>query len=153
MERMGLIAGSGKLPALFARGAREQGLTVVAVGHTGETEPELSEEVESLDWVRVGQLGKIATLLRRRGIRRAVMAGGILAGPNRPFHRLMSYPLSAGVSDSDGICGAARERPGVVTPSATILPASIWGKAVGVMKKASSMLPPATSMAICAAPR
>ena len=37
--RIGLIAGNGALPRLFARAARGRGLSVVAVGHLGETDP------------------------------------------------------------------------------------------------------------------
>jgi DUF1009 family protein len=76
-ERIGLIAGSGRLPELFVQGAQRQGLAVFAVGHQGETDPALAQRVRSLDWVRVGQLSKLASLLRRRGVHRAVMAGGI----------------------------------------------------------------------------
>jgi DUF1009 family protein len=76
-EQVGLIAGSGKLPLLFAEAARERGLSVVAVGHEGETDPALAETVTSLDWVRVGQVGRIADLLRAAGVRKAAMAGGI----------------------------------------------------------------------------
>jgi DUF1009 family protein len=76
-DRIGLIAGSGRLPELFVQGAQRQGLAVFAIGHRGETDPALAQQVRSLDWVRVGQLAKVANLLRRRGVRRAVMAGGI----------------------------------------------------------------------------
>jgi len=75
--RIGLIAGSGSLPRLFAQAAREQGLLVAAVGHQGETDPSLSDCVDSLEWVRVGQLQRIARSLKNRGVVRAVMAGGI----------------------------------------------------------------------------
>lgn len=74
---IGLIAGSGRLPLLFARAAREQGLRVVAVAHRGETGPELEAEVDSLRWVRLGQVDQIVSALRAAGVGRAVMAGGI----------------------------------------------------------------------------
>ena len=74
--RIGLIAGNGALPRLFARAARGKGLAVVAVGHVGETDPELASEVERLDWVRVGQVGRIERLFRDQGVTEAVLAGG-----------------------------------------------------------------------------
>ena len=77
MEKIGLIAGSGRLPELFARGAKARGLEIHAVAHAGETDPRLSSQVDSWAEVRVGQLGRIAKLLRHRGVSRAVMAGGI----------------------------------------------------------------------------
>ena len=74
--RIGLIAGNGALPRLFARAARAKGLSVVAVGHVGETDPELASEVERLDWVKVGQVARIERLLRDQGVSEAVLAGG-----------------------------------------------------------------------------
>jgi DUF1009 family protein len=76
-ERIGLIAGSGQLPILFANAAKASGLSVVAVAHVGETEEGLKELVDQLTWVRVGQLNRIQRELLRLGVRRAVMAGGI----------------------------------------------------------------------------
>lgn len=75
-SRIGLIAGNGALPRLFARAARAKGLEVVAVGHVGETDPGLESEVDRLDWVKVGQVGRIERLLREQGVSEAVLAGG-----------------------------------------------------------------------------
>jgi UDP-2,3-diacylglucosamine hydrolase len=77
MEAIGLIAGNGSFPLLFARTARQEGLAVVAVAHEGETPPELAECVDHLTWIKVGQLEAIIRTLLAHGVRRAVMAGGI----------------------------------------------------------------------------
>jgi len=74
---IGLIAGNGRLPHLFAEAARQQGLEVVAVGHLGETDPQLGSRVRSLSWVRLAQIDRIVRILREAGVTRAVMAGGI----------------------------------------------------------------------------
>jgi DUF1009 family protein len=76
-ERIGLIAGNGRFPILFAREARERGLSIAAVAHRGETDEAIEGEVDELTWVRVGQLGKLIRSLRSAGVTRAVMAGGI----------------------------------------------------------------------------
>jgi DUF1009 family protein len=76
-ERIGLIAGSGRFPSLFAQAARGRGLQVVALGHRGDTDPGLAREVDALHWVHLGQLGRSVKLLRAEGVERAVMAGGI----------------------------------------------------------------------------
>jgi DUF1009 family protein len=76
-ESIGLIAGSGRFPTLFARAARARGYRVVALGHHGDTEPALAAEVDALHWVHLGQLGRSTRLLRQEGVSRAVMAGGI----------------------------------------------------------------------------
>lgn len=77
MERIGLIAGSGRFPELFARAARAKGFEVVALGHRGDTDPALASAVDVFHWVHLGQLGRSERLLRDAGVSRAVMAGGI----------------------------------------------------------------------------
>ncbi len=74
---IGLIAGNGRFPIIFAENARKLGLRVSAVAHHGETSPELESVVDRIHWVRVGQLGKIIQALQRDGVRQAVMLGGI----------------------------------------------------------------------------
>ncbi len=74
--RIGLIAGNGALPRMFARAATGRGLSVIAVGHVNETDPALAADVERLDWVKVGQVARIERLLRDQGVTEAVLAGG-----------------------------------------------------------------------------
>jgi DUF1009 family protein len=76
-RKIGLIAGNGQFPIIFAENARRMGLSVVAVAHTGETEPELSDKVDEILWIRVGQIGKLIAYLKKAGVSDAVMAGGI----------------------------------------------------------------------------
>ncbi len=75
--QIGLIAGNGRLPYLFAEAAKAQGLTVHAVAFEGEADDSLRSHVASLAWVKVGQADKIVSELTRRGVNKAVMAGGI----------------------------------------------------------------------------
>ncbi|MFQ5476986.1 MAG: LpxI family protein [Candidatus Binatia bacterium] len=77
MDKIGLIAGNGSFPLLFAREARAKGYEVVAVAHKGETREEIDGEADSVTWVRVGQLGRTIRAFKRQGVTRAVMAGGI----------------------------------------------------------------------------
>lgn len=76
-ERIGLIAGSGLFPVLFADAARAQGMQVVAVAHKGEADTQLAAHVDELHWVRLGQVSAIARRLKSSGVSKAVMAGGI----------------------------------------------------------------------------
>ncbi|MBI3802826.1 MAG: UDP-2,3-diacylglucosamine diphosphatase LpxI [Nitrospirae bacterium] len=76
-RKIGLIAGNGRFPLIFAETAKQAGLSVVAVAHTGETEPELSDKVDQILWIRVGQIGKLISFFKKAGISDAVMAGGI----------------------------------------------------------------------------
>jgi UDP-2,3-diacylglucosamine hydrolase len=76
-EPVGLLAGNGRFPLLFARTAKAEGARVVAVAHEGETDPALADHVEAITWIRVGQLEPVVRAFRSHGVRRAVMAGGI----------------------------------------------------------------------------
>jgi DUF1009 family protein len=74
---IGMIAGGGQFPLLFARGVVSQGCRVVAIGHVGETLPALEEVVEHLYWVRLGQLGKIIKHFKKEDVGEAVLVGSI----------------------------------------------------------------------------
>jgi len=76
-ETIGLIAGNGSFPLLFARTARAEGWRVAAVAHEGESEAEIAAVVDSLLWIKVGELDKLLDGFRAEGVSRAVMAGGI----------------------------------------------------------------------------
>jgi DUF1009 family protein len=75
--KIGLIGGNGRLPVLFARAAREQGLEVHAIGFTRETDPALTDEVASLTWIKLAQVDKVVRAFKKHGVTKAVMAGGI----------------------------------------------------------------------------
>lgn len=74
---LGLIAGSRRLPFVFAGEARRQGRRVVAVAFEGETDPALVAEVTGISWLRVGQLGRMIGALKDAGVKQCVMLGQI----------------------------------------------------------------------------
>ena len=76
-DRVGLIAGSGQFPLLFAHAARQAGVDVVAVGFDGETDPMLGRYVREFHLLKLGKLGKLIKTFHNAGIRRAAMAGAI----------------------------------------------------------------------------
>jgi len=77
MNKIGLIAGNGTFPLAFARAAKQKGLTVIAVAHEGETLPELAQWVDSIFWIKVGQLGKLIKIFKEQEVHEVLMAGGI----------------------------------------------------------------------------
>jgi UDP-2,3-diacylglucosamine hydrolase len=77
MEKLGLIAGNGRFPLLFAKGARDNKVPIIAVGIEGETSPEIERYVEKLYWVGVAQIGKLIKIFKNEQITKAVMAGGL----------------------------------------------------------------------------
>jgi DUF1009 family protein len=76
-ERIGLIAGNGRFPIIFADNARRLGYHVSAVAHEGETEPELAGHVDRIHWIKIGQLNKLIQAFKEDGVHQAVMLGGI----------------------------------------------------------------------------
>ncbi|MEO5632094.1 MAG: UDP-2,3-diacylglucosamine diphosphatase LpxI [Nitrospiraceae bacterium] len=76
-ERIGLIAGNGRFPIIFADNARRLGYHVSAVAHEGETEPELAGHVDRIHWIKIGQLNKLIKAFKEDEVHQAVMLGGI----------------------------------------------------------------------------
>lgn len=77
IDRIGLIAGSGKFPLLIAESAKRRGLKVIAVAHRGETMPELADKVDEITWIGLGQFGHLLSAFKSREVRHALMAGAI----------------------------------------------------------------------------
>src|SRR6202049_2600455 len=75
---LGIIAGNGEYPFLVARAARESGVPVVHIAaFENETRPELADQADSIEWMRVGQLGRLLKYFEKAGVHRAIMAGQI----------------------------------------------------------------------------
>src|SRR5207248_10968810 len=65
-------------PLTMARAARAAGVgRIVAAAFENETDPALAPLVDEIDWMRVGQLGRMISFFKKRDVRDAVMAGQI----------------------------------------------------------------------------
>lgn len=84
---IGLIAGGGQFPLLFAEAARLRGRRVVAIAHVNETAAEIEELADVVYWVKLGQLGKIIKHFRREDVTETVFAGTITK--TRIFHDIL----------------------------------------------------------------
>src|SRR5437868_2067320 len=126
LETLGLIAGNRSLPLLLARQARSMGVKrLVAVAFENETDPELTALVDTIVWVRVGQLSKVISAFTQNGIKHCVMAGQI-APKNlfalRPDLRAMTLLLKLKEKNAQTIFGAIADelkRDGVELIEAT----------------------------------
>jgi DUF1009 family protein len=76
-EAVGLIAGEGRLPFVIAAGVRRSGLKVVCVGLAGSVEATLAGEVDEFYKVPVARPGSWIGKLKKHGVSRAIIAGGI----------------------------------------------------------------------------
>ena len=112
-RKIGLIAGNGKFPLIFAQEAKRVGAEVVALAIKKETNPSLENLVDRIHWVNVGQLGDLIEICKKEGITRAVMAGQVrhtrLFGQVRLDARAMA--LLAGVKDkkANSLLGAVAD--------------------------------------------
>ena len=76
-NRIGLLAGSGRFPMLFAEAARHAGFEVVCVAIRDAASPDLARLVDSFRWIGIAKLGGMIRSFRRAGVQRVVMAGKV----------------------------------------------------------------------------
>lgn len=74
---LGLIAGNGKFPILFAQKAKAAGYTVVAAGVEGDTSFLLRFFVDKFALIKAGELGRLFSFLKNEGVREVIMAGQV----------------------------------------------------------------------------
>ncbi len=110
---LGIIAGNRSLPLELARHARAAGIKkLVAVGFENETDPDLSNLVDEIVWLKIGQLSKMISAFTERQIDKCVMAGQI-APKNlfelRPDFRAVAMLLKLKEKNAHTIFGAIAE--------------------------------------------
>jgi len=77
-EILGIIAGNGVYPRLLADAAQKAGVKkIVAAAFSGETDPELKQQVHVIEWMRVGQLSRLLKFFSEQKVHHAIMAGQI----------------------------------------------------------------------------
>ncbi len=142
VDKVGLIAGSGRFPLIFAQSAREVGVRVIAVAHRGETAEEIEQFADQVTWIRVGQLGKIIRTFHKAEVRNAVMAGGIqkvrLFANFRPDPRGLALLARTRSRDDDqllrGVAGEL-EREGIRVLESTLFLERIIPAEPGVLTR------------------
>ncbi len=88
-KRLGLIAGNGKFPILFAQRAKSQGFQVIAAAIRGDTSLFLKPFVDKLAWFKAGELQKLFSFFKDQDVQQVIMAGQVnqnnLFDPNVTF--------------------------------------------------------------------
>jgi DUF1009 family protein/predicted dehydrogenase len=128
--RVGLLAGSGQFPLLFAHAAVQAGVEVVAVGFDGETDPMLAKYVSEFHMLKLGQLNKLIKTFKKAGITHAAMAGAInktrLYARIRPDWRAVKFLNRLRKKNDDSLLRALAEElelEGIkIEPSTLFLP-------------------------------
>lgn len=75
--KYGLIAGNGRFPFLVLDGARDRGVEMVVAAIKEETSPDIERAARSVEWVGVGQLGRLIRFFKREQVTHAIMAGQV----------------------------------------------------------------------------
>lgn len=76
-KKIGLIAGSGPFPVLFAKKATARGYEVFAAGYRNETEPAIAGHVAAMETFYIGQVSRLIKFFKKHGVDSAVMIGAI----------------------------------------------------------------------------
>ncbi len=77
-KTVGIIAGNGIYPEIFAQAARKAGVQfLVAAAFNEETESAFPKCVDEIAWFRVGQLGKVIKFFKKHEVTQGVMVGQI----------------------------------------------------------------------------
>ncbi|KJS32096.1 MAG: hypothetical protein VR64_08265 [Desulfatitalea sp. BRH_c12] len=139
-QKIGLIAGNGQFPLLFAQAALSKGWQVAAVAYQGEADPALAQHVDALEWIYLGQINRIIKFFRKHGITQAVMIGGVAKGARmftnvRPDIKAIGLLARMRHTHDDAILRAFAdllEKEGIRIESSTFLlpellaPAGVW---------------------------
>jgi len=77
INKIGLIAGNGKYPLLFAHAARQKRMTIIAAGIRGDTSFLLRPLVDHFRLFRVGELKSLFDYFKQNNISHVIMAGQV----------------------------------------------------------------------------
>jgi DUF1009 family protein len=108
--RYGLIAGNGRFPFMVIEGARRAGVSLSVAAIREETDPLIEQEVKSLTWVGIGQLGKMIRFFKNEGVEQALMAGQVkhvqIFSRAIPDARMLKVLLKLPRRNTDSLIGA-----------------------------------------------
>jgi DUF1009 family protein len=75
--KYGLIAGNGRFPFLVLEAARERGVEMVVAAIKEETSSEIEQRAAKVEWMSVGQLGRLIRLFKNEKVTHVIMAGQV----------------------------------------------------------------------------
>jgi DUF1009 family protein len=75
--QIGVIAGTGDLPKIIAKDARERGSKVITIALENLASSDLSKFSDEIKWINVGKLGEMIDTLKEFDVKEAIMAGKV----------------------------------------------------------------------------
>ena len=113
-EALGIIAGSGVYPLLLADAARIGGVKkIIVAAFTDETSADITNRADEIEWLRVGQLGRLLSFFQETNVRWAIMAGQIAPGnlfSLRPDFKAMFLLARLKQRNAESIFGAVGDQ-------------------------------------------
>jgi len=142
--RLGLIAGSGRLPLLALDAARSRGYDVLVAAIKEETFPEIEKHGASVVlWTSLGEFSKVIGTFQREGVREAVIVGQVkhrqIFSSIRPDWKLAKLAPTIPVRQADSMIGGVNrflEREGITLLNSTALLEPLLARA-GVLTRRS----------------
>jgi DUF1009 family protein len=117
VTRFGLIAGNGNFPFLVIEGARKAGAELAVAAIKEETDPQIERAAEGVggrvQWIGIGQLGRMIRFFKREGVAKAIMAGQVkhvqIFSGAIPDVRMLKVLVSLPRRNTDALIGAVAE--------------------------------------------
>src|SRR4026207_938507 len=108
--KLGLIAGNGKFPFMVLEGARQSGAQVAVAAIREETDPSIEQLAVRVEWVGIGQLGRMIRFFKDEGVEKAIMAGQVkhvqIFSRAVPDARMLKVLLRLPRRNTDSLIGA-----------------------------------------------
>lgn len=74
---IGLIAGNGQFPVVFAKKARKRGYRIIVAAYLNEADSEIERYADAVEWLHLGQIKRLLKFFKKNAVTSAVMIGGI----------------------------------------------------------------------------
>lgn len=127
-DKFGLIAGNGRFPFLVLQSARQQNIEVVVAAIKEETSPEIDACGYPVQWLGLGELGKLVRTFRKAGVRKAIMAGQVkhvrIFGSSLPDLTMIRMLAGLKHKNTDSLIGGVAkvlEEAGITLVDSTML--------------------------------
>lgn len=140
---MGLIAGGGQLPLLFARAAAEKNIRIHAAAYVNEADASLSDHVATVEWLHLGQVNRLIRYFKKMKVTQAVMLGTVkktrIFSDIKPDLKALTFIAGMAHTHDDSVLTSFAnllEKNGIIIkPSTWLLPELISEKGCWTRRK------------------